>query len=84
MGGLCHGDNVRILLINRNMSYIVTADQVASMTINRACVWRGVLNLKKIFFNNNIPIQQVCKQQQIASGNQFIDAKCTYNYHVDM
>ena len=25
--GCCHGDNLRILLINRQMSYIVTADQ---------------------------------------------------------
>ena len=32
-----HGDNLRILLINRHMSYIVTADQIVSMTINRAC-----------------------------------------------
>ena len=28
---------LRILLINRHMSYIVTADQIVSMTINRAC-----------------------------------------------
>ena len=28
--------------------------------------------------SNKIPRQQVCKQQQIAPGNQ--DAKCTYNY----
>ena len=27
MDGCCHGDNLRILLINRHMSYIVTADQ---------------------------------------------------------
>ena len=33
----CHGDNLRILLINRHMSYIVTADQIVSMVINRAC-----------------------------------------------
>ena len=37
MDGCCHGDNLRILLINRHMSYIVTADQIVSMTINRAC-----------------------------------------------
>ena len=37
MDGFCHGDNLRILLINRHMSYIVTADQIVSMTINRAC-----------------------------------------------
>ena len=37
MDGSCHGDNLRILLINRHMSYIVTADQIVSMTINRAC-----------------------------------------------
>ena len=32
-----NGHNLRILLINRHMSYIVTADQIVSMTINRAC-----------------------------------------------
>ena len=37
MDGCCHGDNLRILLINRHLSYIVTADQIVSMTINRAC-----------------------------------------------
>ena len=37
MDGCCHGDNLRILLINRHMSYIVTADQIVSMTINSAC-----------------------------------------------
>ena len=37
MDGCCHGDNLKILLINRHMSYIVTADQIVSMTINRAC-----------------------------------------------
>ena len=37
MDGCYHGDNLRILLINRHMSYIVTADQIVSMTINRAC-----------------------------------------------
>ena len=37
LDGCCHGDNLRILLINRHMSYIVTADQIVSMTINRAC-----------------------------------------------
>ena len=35
--GCCHGDNLRLLLINRHKSYIVTADQIVSMTINRAC-----------------------------------------------
>ena len=39
MDGCCHGDNLRILLIN--ISYIVTAEQVVSMTINRACVCVG-------------------------------------------
>ena len=29
--GCCHGDNIRILLINRHMSYIVTADQIVSI-----------------------------------------------------
>ena len=37
LDGCCRGDNLRILLINRHMSYIVTADQIVSMTINRAC-----------------------------------------------
>ena len=37
MDGCCHGDNLRILLINRHMSYIVTADQIVSMTIYRVC-----------------------------------------------
>ena len=37
MDGFCHGDNLRILLINKHKSYIVTADQIVSMTINRAC-----------------------------------------------
>ena len=35
--GCCHGDDLKILLINRHMSSIVTADQIVSMTINRAC-----------------------------------------------
>ena len=34
MDGSFHGDNLRI---NRHRSYIVTADQIVSMTINRAC-----------------------------------------------
>ena len=34
MDGCCHGDN---LIINRQKSYIVTADKIVSMTINRAC-----------------------------------------------
>ena len=40
MGGYrcCHVDNLKILVINRHKSYIVTADQIVSMTINRACV----------------------------------------------
>ena len=38
MDRCCHSDNLRNLLINRHMSYIVTADQIVSMTINRACV----------------------------------------------
>ena len=29
--GCCHGDHLRILLINRHMSYIVTADQIVSI-----------------------------------------------------
>ena len=37
LDGCCHGANLRILLINGHMSYIVTADQIVSMTINRAC-----------------------------------------------
>ena len=37
MDGCCHDDNLRILLINRHKSYIVTADQTVSITINRAC-----------------------------------------------
>ena len=37
MDGCCHGDNLRIILINRHMSYIDSADQIVSMTINRAC-----------------------------------------------
>ena len=37
MDGCCHGENLNILLINRHKSYIVTADQIVSMTKNRAC-----------------------------------------------
>ena len=37
MDGCCDGDDLRILPINRHMSYIVTADQIVPMKINRAC-----------------------------------------------
>ena len=51
MDGCCHGDDLRILPINRHMSYIVTAHQIVSMTISRACM-RWTPNM----YNINIPL----------------------------
>ena len=47
MNGHCHRDNLRILLINRDMSYIVSADQTASVTIKRVCVCVVIIHKPK-------------------------------------
>ena len=55
MDGCCHGDNLRILLSNRHKFYSVTANQIVSMTINRACA-SGFLGYHHGNIHPSIPV----------------------------